>query len=593
MQQYRTRSPSPPAVLVQAMLALSFRYAAQHFQEKEADQFADLYFRKVMKRLRDALRSRLCHVQAGLLMTLYLDMDDGAGHDVESVQWFTLGTAIRMAQDLGLHRSCQGWRLPPSEIEVRHRVFYACYVLDRWMGARAGKPLTILDRDFDTDMPSPYRVTDAGPTGEPVYRPFLLLIRLSEILGRVLKALYAPKAKRSNCNAGLDDPTILVVFDRRLKNWRASLDEAQDGVTIPDSQKGKPSNIYNLDCIDAKQPLTIHALAHLQVFYNTIVLLLHRPFIQLSPAQFPDLQSIVAESRKACTEAADNISAILRQHGSTTAGIEPNMALCLPTCFVYAMFQSSLVHLSNTLQDRASSQRQEALLQSLSLLQSHEHLCSAPRAIEIIQMLITVNELSTPLSNGHARKQRRSQMATAAAAVAPPLPSPEQPQPVADEEYPKSNHVFEQRMVNCSVLGGITPDIRPDVAASIMGQHANTPCFLPQPETAQLSMNFYHHHPEQYIAPQALQHNTYPPPPLAHPLPPSTTTTTTTTTTTIASSASTFNAPLNASSTTTTTTPQQHHHHHPSYPWTTDWSVFLGHPSTHDTTGLHIPPPHP
>lgn len=275
------------------------------------------------------------------------------------------------------------------------------------------------------------------------------------------------------------------------------------------------------------------------------------------------------------------------------------MALCLPTCFVYAMFQSSLVHLSNTLQDRASSQRQEALLQSLSLLQSHEHLCSAPRAIEIIQMLITVNELSTPLSNGqHARKQRRSQMATPAAP--PPLPSPEQPpQPVADEEYPKSNHVFEQRMVNCSVLGGITPDIRPDVAASIMGQHANTPCFLPQPETAQLSMNFYHHHPEQYIAPQALQHNTYPPPPppppLAHPLPPSTTTTATTTatttTTTTASSASTFNAPLNASSTTTTTTPQ--HHHHPSYPWTTDWSVFLGHPSTHDTTGLHIPPPHP
>lgn len=309
------------------------------------------------------------------------------------------------------------------------------------------------------------------------------------------------------------------------------------------------------------------------MFYNTIVLLLHRPFIQLSPAQFPDLQSIVAESRKACTEAADNISAILRQHGSTTAGIEPNMALCLPTCFVYAMFQSSLVHLSNSLQDRASTQKQEALVQSLSLLESHEHLCSAPRAIEILKMLITVNELSTPpSSNGH---KRRSQMASTA-----PLPSPEQPQPVADEEYPKSNHVFEQRMVNCSVLGGITPDIRPDVAASIMNQPSNTPCFLPQPETAQLSMNFYQHHPEQYIAPQALQHNTYPPPPLPLPHPPTTTT---------ASSASTFNAPL---STSTTTTPT-HHHHPPSYPWTTDWSVLLGHASTHDTTGLHIPPPHP
>ena len=190
-----------------------------------------------MKRLRDSLRSRLCHVQAALLMTLYLDMDDG---DVESVQWFTLGSAIRMAQDLGLHRSCVHWKLPPSEIETRHRVFYACYVLDRWMAARAGKPLTILDRDFDTAMPSVYEVTDASSpetTGEPVYRHFALLIKLSEILGRVLKALYMPKAKHSNSNAGLDDPTIRVVFDRRLKNWKASLDD--ENAPIPPTQKGK------------------------------------------------------------------------------------------------------------------------------------------------------------------------------------------------------------------------------------------------------------------------------------------------------------------------------------------------------------------
>ena len=205
-----------------------------------------------MKRLRDSLRSRLCHVQAALLMTLYLDMDDG---DVESVQWYTLGSAIRMAQDLGLHRSCIYWKLPASEIETRHRVFYACYILDRWMSARAGKPLTILDRDFDTSMPSTYEVTDdddlTETTGnddntttannnqkQPIYQHFILLIKLSEILGRVLKALYAPKAKRSNSNAGLDDPTILVVFDRRLKNWKASLDEEAHGVISP-TQKGK------------------------------------------------------------------------------------------------------------------------------------------------------------------------------------------------------------------------------------------------------------------------------------------------------------------------------------------------------------------
>ncbi|KAI9322175.1 fungal-specific transcription factor domain-containing protein [Dichotomocladium elegans] len=496
MDQYRHNNPSPPTILVWAILALAFRYAALHFKEKGADEFADLYFRKVMKRLRDPMRSRLCYVQVGILMTLYLDMDEG---DVESIQWFTLGTAIRMAQDLGLHRSCAKWKLPLSEIETRHRVFHACYVLDRWMGARAGKPLTILDRDFDTAMPSPYKVTDAGPSGEPIYRHFLLLIKLSEILGRVLKALYAPKAKRSNCNAGLDDPTILVVLDRRLKNWRASLDEPMDGSELPISQK-----------------------VHLQVFYNTIVLLLHRPFIQLSPVQFPDLQSIITESRRACADAAGNISSILRQH--KTPPTEPNLSFCLPTCFVYAMFQSSLVHLSNLLQDRLSVHNQEKLEESLSLLKLHNDLCSAPRAIEILQMLITINEISPAPSQSQLslpqpqyQYQHQQQMVPRPSLLSDATP----PHPIAGEEYPKSGQVFEQRMINCSVLGGITSDIRPDVTASISSHAQASSYFLPQPETSQLSMNFYHqpqrhqhhlqHHPSiesppTFIAPQVLQH---------------------------------------------------------------------------------------
>jgi hypothetical protein len=225
---------------MQAVLALTFRFAGQRLPDliKDADEFADTYFRKVMKRLRDSVKSRLCHVQAALLMALYLDMDDG---DVESAQWCTVGNAIRMAQDLGLHRSCAKWNLPRSEIETRHRVFYACYVMDRWLGARAGKPLTILDRDFDAEMPSPYEITDDSTDtnlGAPIYRSFIALIKLSEILGRVLKSLYAPNAKIANTNAGLDDPTILAVFERRLLNWKNSLEEPLDGAYLSKLDKG-------------------------------------------------------------------------------------------------------------------------------------------------------------------------------------------------------------------------------------------------------------------------------------------------------------------------------------------------------------------
>jgi hypothetical protein len=221
------------------VLAVAFRFASCHFPKlfKDSDVYADNYFRKVMLRLRDPYRARLRHVQAALLMTIYLDMDET---DMESVQWSTLGKAIRMAQDIGLHRSCSSWNLPASEIETRNRVFYTCYVFDRLISARAGKPLTILDRDFDTDLPVPCEVHDDQQSDDlPLYSSFIALIKLSEILGRILKALYAPKSKQSNSNAALDDPTILAVFDRRLKYWKTMNITGAQAKVVSQSQKGK------------------------------------------------------------------------------------------------------------------------------------------------------------------------------------------------------------------------------------------------------------------------------------------------------------------------------------------------------------------
>ncbi|KAG0168487.1 hypothetical protein DFQ30_004722 [Apophysomyces sp. BC1015] len=556
-----------PTVLVNSVLALAFRFAAQHFPDlsKAAADHGDVYFRKVMKRLRDPVRSRLCHVQAAILMTLYLDMDDG---DVESIQWFTLGNAIRMAQDLGLHRSCEHWNLPAPEVETRHRVFYACYVLDRWMGARAGKPLTILDRDFDTAMPVPYEVLDDVETtnGPPIYRSFILLIKLSEILGRVLKALYAPNAKHSNCNAGLDDPTIRVVFDRRLKHWLTSMNEPLDGVELPAVQK-----------------------ANLRIFYDTITLLLHRPFIQLPLAKFPDLQPIVEESRQACAEAASSISTAIRQRQWPASDPDAYASLCLPTCFVYAMFQSALVHLSNAIQDH-SEDRVRDLAESMLLVESHNHITPAPRALELLNMLVAVNGLHP------ARPVPKRE---AASPISPGAVLYPDQQPSAEAEMPKTN--WFQRMMNTSIVGGITPDIHRDVE-SVMGQQSmqqqQQPCYLPQPGTADLSMNYHMYHHQSYYQPQRELYtscygqplDTPPPPPLVQPSMPS-------------STAMHHHEPVMLPE-------SPHHHHHqpqqivppaPSYdPTTTSslpwhpWDVYLHHPQdlTHHTT-INLSPPQP
>ncbi|ORZ05238.1 fungal-specific transcription factor domain-domain-containing protein [Absidia repens] len=549
---YETESPMLPKVLLQAILAVSFRFAAQHglfptsiSTQTMAEHYADYFFRKVMKRLQESTRSRLCHVQSGLLATLYLDILDG-GDNVESVQWQVLGKAIRMAQDLGLHRTCEHWQLPASEIETRHRVFYACYVLDRWIGARAGKPLTILDRDFDTTLPSMYEVVDQddnndnSDTKNPVYRAFYLWIKLSEILGRVLKALYAPSAKKANSNANLDDPMILVVFDRRLKHWHSLLEESVDNSYLPSAQN-----------------------VSLQIYYNTVILLLRRPFLS-SSKYFVLEEHLVTESRHISLQAALNIFQLSQQNKlqQTATTIDDRSfagpSHLLPTCYVYGMFLSSLVHVAIVLHDRTSIKKRHALEASIGLIESHRHLCASRRALEILNMLVTIHEIknspdddgmqvgfkpikleqqqdsdegpsymisnynnnhdetldayytanTTATADGedgrnnsdtitfHHHQQQSSFDSNFMTPCPPPstttptssvaLPTTSSNATFIDSEMPKS-HWF-QRFVNTSVVGGVTSEIQHDVETDLSHQPTSYIC-PPPPPSSMLSNN--------------------------------------------------------------------------------------------------------
>jgi Fungal specific transcription factor domain len=50
-----------------------------------------------------------------------------------------------MAQDLGLHQSCDDWNLPEMEKQMRKRIWWSLYIMDRFNSALFGKPLTIAE----------------------------------------------------------------------------------------------------------------------------------------------------------------------------------------------------------------------------------------------------------------------------------------------------------------------------------------------------------------------------------------------------------------------------------------------------------------
>ena len=62
--------------------------------------------------------------------------------------WTYTGMAIRMAQDLGLHRSADGWAraelggrlFTDTELQERKRIWYGCVVMDKYVSTYIGKP---------------------------------------------------------------------------------------------------------------------------------------------------------------------------------------------------------------------------------------------------------------------------------------------------------------------------------------------------------------------------------------------------------------------------------------------------------------------
>lgn len=90
-------------------------------------------------------------------------------HDIRSVQtlllhavyclraprgmsaWTHIGLALRISIELGMHRKSP-FKHPSLAEEIRKRLFWSCYCLDRQVSIILGRPFAITDRDIDVDV---------------------------------------------------------------------------------------------------------------------------------------------------------------------------------------------------------------------------------------------------------------------------------------------------------------------------------------------------------------------------------------------------------------------------------------------------------
>lgn len=196
-------TPNPPPVLLYSMCLIA---AAR--REVPSKIFDSIRFavNNVIKADDVLSTATISNVQALLILSMSGDCHSQFVPNALSGLWLRLGTAIRMAQDLGLHRA----ESVKQNIELRRRLWGACLICDRWTSLAYGHPYMIDVQDCDVRLPSSGYESD-------LYMDEL--VRLSIILGRVLKAIYSP----SGLAFTTDEVLNQLLGD--IEDWQRSLPE--------------------------------------------------------------------------------------------------------------------------------------------------------------------------------------------------------------------------------------------------------------------------------------------------------------------------------------------------------------------------------
>ncbi|ORX98802.1 hypothetical protein K493DRAFT_257895 [Basidiobolus meristosporus CBS 931.73] len=285
----------PLAILLNAALAVACVHSGNselYANPAKVGSPGDVFFNRAKNLLDKQYRvSQVTTVQALVLMSMVAG--DG---------WLFLGMAIRMAQDIGLHRHMKKptrGNMSFIEMENRKRAWWGCFVMDRWISAILGRPISIDENDFDTKViytgeeePISYKSSSSPSSSQEHSSPqpansdislryFVQLTKLSSIFGRVLKTVYAVRSSSSSKVV-----SVLIDLNKALCAWKTAL----------------PSE-FNYDPQKTNSPFA----DVLYTYYYGILILLNRPFLPKMD-QVTNLEDHPALN--ICTRAANMITYI-------------------------------------------------------------------------------------------------------------------------------------------------------------------------------------------------------------------------------------------------------------------------------------------
>ncbi|KAL2854512.1 fungal-specific transcription factor domain-containing protein [Aspergillus pseudoustus] len=248
--------------------------------------------------------SEITTIQALLMMTNSLF----ALGDERSAAWLYAGLAFRMLTDLGMHVDLTSTqRFSDEDLEIRRRVFWGAFVVDKIQSLYQGRPVSLKETDalvpikfLDTyeelEHWKPFAYSTSAPNypGTPAYSTstFTFLCKLSLIMSDILSCIYT---ERSFDQSATELASMLDRLQLKLDQWRASL---------PEHLRFDPGKSHGL----AFPPPNVSSL---HAMFNVLIILLHRPFVA-DGHLYSTSRAVSVDCFKKCASAASKISSLLR-----------------------------------------------------------------------------------------------------------------------------------------------------------------------------------------------------------------------------------------------------------------------------------------
>lgn len=259
------------------MLALTHQFTGTTTLDREEDRESWRYFQNALavSHQLTTMPSTLLSVQALLGMSIVI-----MGTPNQSPAFVLTSSAIKLAQNMGLHRRNQDPGLSAAEIEQRKRVFWSAYCLDKDISLQTGLPPGQGEDDMDVELP----FENNGPPlrqGEPHSVDFFnFRIRLAMIQGQIYKRLCSVRATKQPAS---DRIMAAKELEAMLHTWRASFP-----VNIQQDYSRSNLQVSTSDLVPLSTGLQLAYFNSLAAIYGSLPML---------PTSAP--VDYVAEARKA------------------------------------------------------------------------------------------------------------------------------------------------------------------------------------------------------------------------------------------------------------------------------------------------------